>query len=155
MVYVLTKIVYPAIKDEFNTKCPDELEKIRMEIYEQERTQGDTNKSQKKKIFLTPKQQGQLLSPKMEESRNLDLELMIYILRRKTKEEGKQDYVDQLDVIDTIRTEIFQSSSGVLDETKFNEIMKLIRKAVVHFGEELYEEKVESLQHIRNSLELL
>ncbi|CAG2195661.1 unnamed protein product [Mytilus edulis] len=67
VVYGLTKIVYPAIKDEFDTKCPDhELEKIRMEIYEQQRTVGikDSHSDKKKNIYLTQKQQEQLLSPK-------------------------------------------------------------------------------------------
>lgn len=66
VVYGLTKIVYPAIKDEFDTKCPDhELEKIRMEIYEQQRTMGmkDSHSDKKKNIYLTQKQREQLLSP--------------------------------------------------------------------------------------------
>lgn len=55
---------------------------------------------------------------------------MIYILRRKVEEDGKKDYVDQLDVIDNIRKEIVKSSCGVLDETKFQEKLTLIKKVL-------------------------
>lgn len=64
----------------------------------------------------------------MGESRKLDLKLMIYILRRKAEENSEKDYVDHLDVIDTVRREIFQSSSGVLNKWKFQEILKLVSK---------------------------
>lgn len=62
------------------------------------------------------------------ESRKLDLKLMIYILRRKAEENSEKDYVDHLDVIDNVRREIFQSSSGVLNKWKFQEILKLVSK---------------------------
>lgn len=64
----------------------------------------------------------------MGESRKLDFKLMIYILRRKAEENSEKDYVDHLDVIDTVRREIFQSSSGVLNKWKFQEILKLVSK---------------------------
>ncbi|CAC5424764.1 unnamed protein product [Mytilus coruscus] len=141
IVHALNTIVYPVIKDEFNIQCPDnELEKIRTEIYVHQPTRrskgsrNDKNTSQKTNLYLTQKQREQLLSPIKEEARNLDLKLMIYILRRKNEEEGKTDYVDQLEVINTIRREIFQSSSGVLNEYKFQEILKLIKKVFENRG---------------------
>lgn len=53
---------------------------------------------------------------------------MIYILREKTNVEGKKDYIKQLDIIDKIRREIVQSSSGILDDERFKDIMNRIRK---------------------------
>lgn len=62
------------------------------------------------------------------ESKNLDLKLMINILKIKTEEERKQDYIDQLDAIDKIRREIVQHSSGVLNDIRFQEIVTCIEK---------------------------
>lgn len=56
------------------------------------------------------------------------MDLIIYILRRKIEEEGKSDYRDQLDVIDNIRREIVQSSSGVLNDKMFQEKLHLLKK---------------------------
>lgn len=66
----LTKIVYYVIQNQFNTRYP-ELDKIRMDIYEQQKTCSrkdlhKDNKSQKKKIHLTQKQNEQLFSPQSE-----------------------------------------------------------------------------------------
>lgn len=55
---------------------------------------------------------------------------MIYILKRKIEEEGKKDYTDHLDVIDDIGREIVQHSSGVLNETRFLEILTCIEKVL-------------------------
>ncbi|CAG2211266.1 unnamed protein product [Mytilus edulis] len=158
IVHALNKIVYPLIQDEFNKQCRDnELEKIRTAIYEQPTrcsrdSHSERNISQWTNIYLTQKQKEQLFSPIKEESRNLDLKLMIYILIRKKEEEGKKDYVEQLEVINTIRRDIFQSSSGVLNEGKFKEILKLTTKAIAHFGEEIYGERIELLHHVRNNI---
>lgn len=63
MVYGLSKVVYPLLKREFNRNCPDEvLDKTRFDIYERQ-TENDENKSRKKRMYLTQKQQ-QLCSPK-------------------------------------------------------------------------------------------
>lgn len=53
---------------------------------------------------------------------------MIYILRIRTEEEGETDYSKQLDIINDIRREIVQSSSGVLMENRFQEILKSLGK---------------------------
>lgn len=53
---------------------------------------------------------------------------MISILKENTKEEKKGDYCEQLDVIEEIRREIVQSSSGRLNDKRFNEIMERIRR---------------------------
>lgn len=73
IVHALTKIVYPVIKDEFNSHCPDnELEKIRMDIYEQQQThsrkdlRNRENKGKRKNMYFTKKQQEQLFSPRSE-----------------------------------------------------------------------------------------
>ncbi|CAC5359909.1 unnamed protein product [Mytilus coruscus] len=162
IIHALTKIVYPVIKDEFNTHCPDnELEKIRMDIYEQQQTHSTkdlhnkVNKGERKIMFLTQKQQEQLFSPRKEEPRNLDMELMIYILRRKIEEEGKSDYLEQLDVIDNIRREIAQSSCGVLNDKRFQEKLHLLKKGVMHFGKEVYKEQIVKLQQSRNIIVIL
>ncbi|CAC5410004.1 unnamed protein product [Mytilus coruscus] len=156
-VHALSNSVYPVIRKEFDRLCPyQELEKIRMDMYEQHNAQyyydshKDGRKSIKKRIYLTQIQQQQLFSPKQEESKNIDLELMIYILKRRIEEEYKQDSVGQLEVIDNIRKEIFQSSSGVLNETRFQDMIKSIREAVVHFGGEFYEDKVINIHQIQN-----
>ncbi|CAC5408762.1 unnamed protein product [Mytilus coruscus] len=158
-VHALSNIVYPVIKNEFHRLCPDqELEKIRMDMYEQQidkqckDSHKDGNKTRKKRIYLTPNQQQQLFSPK-NESKNLDFKLMIYILKRQFEEEGKEDSVDQLEAIDNIRREIVQSSSGILNETRFEDILQSIRKAVMHFGGKYYEEKLIKVQQIQNILE--
>lgn len=59
---------------------------------------------------------------------------MIYILRTKNEKEGQKDYVEQLEVINTIRRDIFQSSSGVINEEKFKEILKITTKVFKKTG---------------------
>lgn len=63
-----------------------------------------------------------------DKSGNLDLKLMIYILKRRFDKESKAEFVDQLEVIDKIRREIVQSSSGLLDEPKFHETLDRMTK---------------------------
>lgn len=70
IVHALNTIVYPVIKDEFNKQCPDnELDKIRLEIYEHLHTSRSKDSSSEKDISqqtnfcLTQKQKKQLLSP--------------------------------------------------------------------------------------------
>ncbi|CAC5389986.1 unnamed protein product [Mytilus coruscus] len=133
------KIVYPVIKNHFNTQCSDDvLNQIRMNIYEEQSTHDSK--------YFRKDETGK------EEWKNVDLKLMIYILKRITKKEEMNEYVDQLCIIDNIRREIVQSSSGVLDEKRFNDIIKSIRKAVLYLGGEFYEEKLLHLQHIQNIL---
>lgn len=57
---------------------------------------------------------------------------MIKILKHIIKEDTKADYVAQLDDIYNIQREIVQSSSGRLTETKFQDILKCIRKVLQH-----------------------
>ncbi|CAC5403771.1 unnamed protein product [Mytilus coruscus] len=158
IVHGLTQIVHPIIKNEFTMHCPDKvLDKIRKEIYDHncKDTCDDEHTSRKKKINLARIQRDQLFSPKSnmkDESKNLDLKLMIYILKRKTEEEGRKDYVEQLDVIDNIRREIVQSSNGILDERNFQDILNRISKAVLHVGGEKYMEELSSLWNIENIL---
>lgn len=70
VVHGLTKIVFPIIKNEFNTQCPDHvLDEIRVSIYEKQSQvanprQKDGKKSRKKGIHLTTDHQRQLFSPK-------------------------------------------------------------------------------------------
>lgn len=71
IVHALTTVIYPVIKDQFNTQCPDaELKKIRQQIYDQQTTRdsnmlrNDENKSRKKKIYLTEKQKHKLFKPR-------------------------------------------------------------------------------------------
>ncbi|CAC5408763.1 unnamed protein product [Mytilus coruscus] len=153
------KIVYPVIKNHFNTHCSDDvLNQMRMNIYEEQTAQHydslrkDETRSWKNRVFLTEIQKRQLFPPNKEEWKNVDLKLMIYILKRITKKEETNEYVDQLCIIDNIRREIVQSSSGVLDEKRFNDIIKSIRKAVLYLGGIFYEEKLLHLQHIQNIL---
>lgn len=53
---------------------------------------------------------------------------MIYILKKRTNNEWNKSYIDHLNVIENIRREIVQSSSGVLDQTKFIDIINRISK---------------------------
>lgn len=53
---------------------------------------------------------------------------MIFLLKQRPDDEGKKEDDCQLDVIDSIRREIIQSSSGILNETKFTDIMDRISK---------------------------
>lgn len=67
--YGLTKIVYPVIQNEFNTKCPDPVQhKIGMgiyQIYDQQQAKNKDAKNRKKKqIYLTVNQKQQLFSSK-------------------------------------------------------------------------------------------
>ncbi|XP_052084059.1 uncharacterized protein LOC127721351 [Mytilus californianus] len=157
VVYGLTKIVYPVIRKHFNTECPAEvLDKIRMGIYAHYCNDSNNGeyKSLKKRTHLTEKQREQLFSPKQEDSNTFDLELMIFLLKQRPEEEkGKKDDDYQLDVIDSIRREIFQSSSGMLNVTKFNITMESITKAVLHLGGAIQEENLLNLHHIKNILE--
>lgn len=56
--------------------------------------------------------------------------MMIKILKHIIEEDTKADYVAQLDDIYNIQREIVQSSSGLLTETKFQDILKCIRKVL-------------------------
>ncbi|CAC5416345.1 unnamed protein product [Mytilus coruscus] len=135
VVHGLTKIVYPIIKNEFNTQCPDHvLDEIRFSIYEKQMQVAKTRRRDgtrgwKKRIHLTPDHQRQLFSQTREESKNLDLELMIYILKKRSNYEWNKTYIDQLDVIEKIRRQIVQSTSGTLDQTQFNDILHSISKS--------------------------
>lgn len=70
VVYGLTKIVYPVIRNEFSTQCPDHvLNEIRMGISEQQNAKyckgsicsgKDVDKSRKDRMYLTKDQQRQL-----------------------------------------------------------------------------------------------
>lgn len=53
---------------------------------------------------------------------------MIYLLKWKTTEEKKEQDYNQLVVMDKIRRENFESSSGVVNETRFQEIIEHIKK---------------------------
>ncbi|CAC5400773.1 unnamed protein product [Mytilus coruscus] len=145
----LTQIVYQVIKDEFDTNCSAGiLHKIHMDV----QNQDDENKSQRKGICLSQIEQKQLFSPQKGESKNLPLKLMIKILKHIIEEERKTDYVAQLEVIYDIQREIVQSSSGIVTETKFQDILKCIRKAVFPFCGDLYEERLSHLQNMKNIL---
>ncbi|VDH93034.1 Hypothetical predicted protein, partial [Mytilus galloprovincialis] len=126
----LAKIVHPILKNEFNTQCPEHvLNAIRLSINEWQMVSSNRKggkKSQHKRIHLTPNQQSQLFS--REESDNLDLELMIYILKKRSNSEWNKVYIDQLDVIEHIRREIVQSSSGTLTQERFHDILNCLTK---------------------------
>lgn len=67
----------------------------------------------------------------------LDLKMMIYVLTQlndSDQSEGNKDFVHQLDEINQIRRNIMQSSSGMLQVAKFQEIMQSISKvcSVMH-----------------------
>ncbi|XP_052063889.1 uncharacterized protein LOC127703837 [Mytilus californianus] len=152
----LSKIVYPIVLNEFNTHCRHHmLNAIRRDIVEQrcKSPNYDEQRGQRKRMYLSQKQQKQLFSPRKEESKIVDLKLMIYILKENTNEEEKKDYFEQLDVINDIRRGTVQSSSGILNEKQFQDIMQRICKAVFHLGGERYKEELSSLQRIQNSLE--
>lgn len=53
---------------------------------------------------------------------------MINILKRRAKDEGNEDSVGQLKVFDNIRREIVQSSRGVFNETRWQDIINSITK---------------------------
>ncbi|CAG2195655.1 unnamed protein product [Mytilus edulis] len=85
-----------------------------------------------------------------EESKILDLKLMIYILKENSNEE-KKEYVKQLDVIDGIRREIVQSSSGVLNDERFKDIMEtFIRYAADPFKRFIYRYIFKTRIHVRS-----
>ncbi|CAC5402600.1 unnamed protein product [Mytilus coruscus] len=139
VVHGLSTIVYPVIKIQFDKPCPEEVfKKIRTKIYEEKTAEynkdshKDANKCRKKRIYLTHNKKQQLFSDNKDEPKNLDLKWMIYILKRGIQEEGKTEAkksnIDQLNVIDNIRREIVQSSSGVLKDSRFKDIMYSIRK---------------------------
>lgn len=157
--YGLKNMVYPVIKEAFNTKCPDPvLHEICMEIYRTNKqppakTYDDDDKSRKKRIYLTQLQKQQLFSANWTERRNIDLKLMIHILKQRPKEEDKADDAHQLEVVDNIRREIVQSSSGVLNETRFHDIMDCLQIAIMHFGGGLYAEKISHLRNVKRILE--
>ncbi|CAC5417515.1 unnamed protein product [Mytilus coruscus] len=160
--YGLTNIVYPVIKKVFDTKCPDPvLHKICMDIYQANKqpppkTNDDDDNNRKKRIYLTQLQRQQLFSANEKERRNIDLKLMIHILKQRSKEEEKADDANQLEVVDNIRREIVQSSTGVLDETRFHNILDCLRMAILHFGGELhmlYAGKISHLRDIKHILE--
>ncbi|CAC5408766.1 unnamed protein product [Mytilus coruscus] len=157
VVHGLTKIVHPIIKKEFNTQCPDHvLNAIRLSISEWDMVSNRRKvgtKSQKERIYLTPDQQRQLFSQSREESENLDLELMIYILKKRSNFEWNKVYIDQLEVIEHIRREIVQSSSGTLTQKRFHDMLNCLTKAVLHLGGETSIEKLLRLHHIENILE--
>ncbi|CAC5365748.1 unnamed protein product [Mytilus coruscus] len=156
VVHGLSKIVYPIVINEFNTHCRHHMfNAIRRDIFEQRCKSPNYNehRDQRKRMYLSQKQQTQLFSPRQEESKIVDLKLMIYILKENTNGEEKKDYFEQLDVIDEIRREIVQSSSGILKEERFQEVMERIRKAVLHLGGKSYMEKLSSLKRIQNILE--
>ncbi|XP_052063863.1 uncharacterized protein LOC127703828 isoform X4 [Mytilus californianus] len=152
VVYGLTKIVYPVIKDHFDRQCPHlVLNELRLESNEQQQTQHcrDENESRKSRIHSTKNQQQQLYVRNKNKSEKLDLKLMIHSLKRRAKDARQTEYVDQLNDIMNIQREIVQSNSGVLIDTRFQDILKCIRKTVLHFGGEFYEEKLRNLQHIK------
>ncbi|XP_071139634.1 uncharacterized protein [Mytilus edulis] len=157
VVYVLKQILCPVIKNEFTTQCPKHvLDEIRDRISELQKPRDlrkVESKSGKEKIYLTQDQQTRLISQKGEESKNLDLELMVYILKQRSNSEWNKNYIEHLDEIEKIRGEIVQSKSGTLDQTTFEDFMDRICKAVTHLGGQKYTEELSSLQHIKNILE--
>ncbi|CAC5359910.1 unnamed protein product [Mytilus coruscus] len=159
VVHALTKIVYPVIKHQLSKQCPEDVfDKIRKNIYEEQTAQFKRDslkrRSSKKRIYLTQNKKEQLFSVNKKESKHLDLKLMLYILKKKFEEEGKRKFVEQIEVIDNIRRNIVQSSSGVLNETRFQDILLGIRKAVLFLGGEFSEKQLSDLQHIHNILDL-
>ncbi|CAC5424765.1 unnamed protein product [Mytilus coruscus] len=87
-----------------------------------------------------------------EDTKNLYIRSMIDILKKRAVEKEQSDYIVQLDVINDIQREIVQSCSGVLNETRFHEILKSIREAVLHLGGTFSEKKLLELQQIKNIL---
>lgn len=61
-------------------------------------------------------------------SRNINLELMIHILKHISTEEAQADDVHQLEAVENIRREMVQSSTGVLNKTRFLDIMNSLQK---------------------------
>lgn len=57
-----------------------------------------------------------------------DFELMIIILKLRSNTDLNKDYIDNLDVIEKIRREIIQSSSGILDQTNFHDMIDRMSK---------------------------
>ncbi|CAC5378623.1 unnamed protein product [Mytilus coruscus] len=157
VMYGLTNIVYSVVENEFNTHCPDSvLKEICSGIYKDffKDSCNGKDKGQKERILLSQKQREQIFSLELKDSKKFDLELMIFLLKRRPTYEGKNDYDFQLETIDNINRQIIQSSSGALDEAKFKEIMEDLTKALVHLGGKVYEKKLLHLQHVRNILGL-
>lgn len=143
--YVLAKIVYPVIKNEFNIKCTDW--KFKETAGESCQTQVWKDNHSIKMQYINPtKENQQQYSGKKEELRNLDLRWMIFILNIQAIETGNKDSSDQLEVINEIQREIVQSSSGMLNEEMLNDILDRTKKAVLHLGGEWNEEQVLRLQ---------
>lgn len=55
------------------------------------------------------------------------MKLMIHFLKQTSKQQGQEDFVNQLNVINNIRREIVQSSNGVLNNARFQNIQKRMR----------------------------
>ncbi|XP_063436691.1 uncharacterized protein LOC134718129 [Mytilus trossulus] len=155
VVHGLSKIVYPIVINEFNTHCRNHmLDTIRRDIFEQhcKTPIHGKHRDQRRRMYLSQKQQEQLFSAGKEKSKIVDLKLMIYILKENTNKEEKGDYCEQLDVIDEIRREIVQSSSGMLNDKRFQETMERIRRAVLQLGGQSYVDKLSSIQRTQNIL---
>ncbi|VDI62314.1 Hypothetical predicted protein [Mytilus galloprovincialis] len=156
--YWLTNMVYPVLKKVFDTKCPDSvLHKIWIEFSQANtktpaKNYSDDDNRKKKRIYLTESQKQQLFPAYGKASRNINLKLMIHILKHISKEEAHTDDAHQLEAVENIRREIVQSSTGVLNKTRFLDIMNSFQKALSHFGGKLYVEKILQLCHIKRIL---
>ncbi|CAC5385482.1 unnamed protein product [Mytilus coruscus] len=155
VVYGLTKIVYPVIRNEFKSQCPSHvLEEIRFSIFDKVMNANNSRDAKNgaiDKIHNTPDLQDQLSPrPKL---KNPDFELMITILKIRSNTDWNKRYIDNLDVIENIRREIIQSNSGILDQTRFHNILNRISKAVLYLGGEKFKDELSRLHHIRNILE--
>ncbi|CAC5403770.1 unnamed protein product [Mytilus coruscus] len=133
--HTLKKIVHPVITNQLNKHCPEKkLLQILKEIYygrHNENTNGDDN----------PKK--------------LDLKLMIYILTQEdiVTVDHQNEWKEQLQVINEIRREIMQSSSGILEGKEFQDVMKSISEAVLFLGGEEYREDLTELSNNKNILD--
>lgn len=65
---------------------------------------------------------------KGEEMEKLDLESLINILKQTPIYKGDNKYKDQLNVIEETGRDIFHNSSGMLSQTKFQDIMNRLCK---------------------------
>ncbi|CAC5359918.1 unnamed protein product [Mytilus coruscus] len=141
VVHALSKIVYSVIKEKFD-KTSRGLNSLRYGIFE------NTNKDLKR---LKRMQKDQFFTNEKPEI--LDLKAMIAVLKERICYKENKKYVDQLDIIDSIRREIVQIRSGILNKTKFQDIMKRMCEAVSNLGENKFMEDFSIIQQITNILE--
>ncbi|CAG2211263.1 unnamed protein product [Mytilus edulis] len=84
-----------------------------------------------------------------EESKKLYIRMMLDTLIKSAKQNGESERIIHLNVIKGIQREMAQSCSGVLTETRFHEILKSMREAVLYLGGTFPEEKLLELQKIK------